>query len=634
MQDKIIPKGSKRRGAVKKAVKKVVGTAKKSKPLKKLTHKSIRFMLTDGSFKDELMRDFGGRSPQSYQEWFYRNAPTINDLARQKVQSKRLKSQPLISVLLPTYNTNIEYLRQCIDSVLVQSYEKWELCIADDNSPNQDVRDVIKEYAKADKRIKYEFRKQNGHISEATNSALKLASGEFVALLDHDDVLMPDALYEIVQVINDNPKVGLIYSDEDKLFMNSTVHEHPFFKPDWNPDFLRSVNYITHFACIRKELVEKVGGFRKEYDGTQDWDMFLRITRETDKIVHIPKILYSWRIAENSTALDMDSKPYALMNQKKALEDDIKARGVYAEVITGAHEVYWEVKYATPKNNPLVSVVIPTKNQLKYLKICVNSVIKKTSYQNYEIVLVDTGSDDPNVWTWYKKLTNKHKNIRVVKWHYQPFSYSKSCNFGVKESKGEYVLLLNNDTEVLTDDWMERLLGDAAREEVGAVGCMLLYPDKIKVQHAGVLVGAGGAAANALSEISLNAMNQNQHLYSMAKRNATAVTAACLMVSKDKFNEVEGFDESFRVTYNDVDLCLKLKEKGYQNIYTPHVRVLHHESISVGMPDTDGRDNKEYQIAMDEFKKRWKKYIDDDPNYNKNFTRRSASLTYTELDER
>lgn len=606
-----------------------------SKPLKvseftrKGTAKALTVALREISpdklygYNSAIQRD----TNKDYALWLRSNSPNQELIELQREKATTFKATPKFSILLPVYNVPPHYLKECIDSVVNQSYANWELCIADDKSTNTDIVPVLEEYAEQDKRIKVVFRKTNGHISEATNSALKIATGDFITLLDNDDILWPNALYEFAKRINEQPTTDFIYSDEDKIDATGKVHTDPFFKPDWNPDLLRSINYITHFTAIKSNIIKKVGGLRKGFEGSQDWDLFLRATREAKNIQHIDKILYSWRIIPTSTAGGTSAKPYVIEAQRKALVDDAKYYSTKNSTIShGYNESYWKTDYPI-KGRPLVSIVIPTKDKLSILRKCIESVLAKTAYDNYEIVIVDTGSTDPNVWKYFEKITEQ-KNIKVVNWHKSPFSYSKSCNFGVSKSSGEYLLFLNNDTEVLKDSWLEELLQDAARPEIGGVGAMLLYPGKEQIiQHAGVAVGNGPdrVACNVGNYAPLRELDFNQMLNINNRRNYLAVTAACMMVSRKKFLEVKGFDENdFKVTYNDVDLGLKLVKAGYRNLYNPYVKLIHHESISLGRPEESQRNSKEISSAMESFRKKWSQYIEHDPTYNKNYTKEDA----------
>ncbi len=567
-----------------------------------------------------------------YREWVRDRWPDDAALESQRSQSVRLKKQPLISIIVPAYNTNHKFLTECIESVIKQSYENWELCIADDASDDEEVRRIILEYAKKDPRIKHVFRSKNGHISEASNSALKISSGEYVALLDHDDILWPNALYEVAREINTNSSAEFIYTDEDKLDETSTVHSEPFFKPAWSPDYLRSLNYITHFAVLKKSLVEKAGRFRKGYEGAQDWDLFLRASRLTNEIYHIPKVLYSWRKSDTSTALNASVKGYAYRNQKKALEDDFKSRGIKVRSLRwGIPNLMWRSEREIV-GNPKVSIVIPTKDKLPLISACLKSIHKNSTYANIEIVVVDTGSTDHKVWELYDLYKNKFSDFQVVKWG-KPFNFAGACNFGVAAAKGEYLLFLNNDTEVISQNWIHELLQHAQEEHVGAVGCKLLYPDST-LQHAGVVLGIGGlngtpgVAAHVFPAYQDSPVEDSvQPLYIGGVRNFSAVTAACVMVARRKFEKVQGFDPEFQIAFNDVDFCLKLIKEGWFNVYTPYAKLFHHESVSVGVPGSAGRDIATFEKEIQLMGKKWGwDYIGNDPYYSPHFRKDTANF--------
>lgn len=561
-----------------------------------------------------------------YAKWYKKNFPKKSNLESQRKKSEEFDSQPLISILVPVYNPDLRYFKECIESVLSQAYDNWELCLADDASTDDTVREIIKDCANKDSRVKYIFRKKNGHICEATNSALEIATGEYVALLDNDDVLWPNALYEVVKSVNENHP-DFIYSDEDKLEVDGKTHVEPFFKLSWSPEFLRSVNYITHFAVIKHNLVKKVGGFRKGYEGAQDWDLFLRISRETDKIHHIPTILYSWRKSPTSTASAPSAKDYAYVNQKKALQDDVKARGLKADIRWQIPLSMWRVDYKLAKP-PKVSIVIPTKNQYEFISQCLKS-IEKTTYKNFEIVVVDTGSDDDAVWGLYDEYKNIF-DLTVVKWT-KEFNFSGACNLGAQKATGQYLLFLNNDTEVISPDWVESMVGYASQSGVGAVGCKLYYPTG-QLQHGGIILGVGGQNGTpGIAGHFFPAFKENppqdpaQLLYDGGTRNFAAVTAACIMVDKDKFAQVKQFDTKFKIAFNDVDFCLKLLSAGYRNVYLPHVELYHHESVSIGRLGSKVRDpelfNKEINMMID----KWGKLIANDPYYHPEFRKDIAS---------
>lgn len=568
---------------------------------------------------------------KEYAKWIKHNFPMESELNKQKSEQEELKQRPLISIIVPTYNTNLKHLKECIESVLRQSYDNWQLCIADDASTNAKVREIIKKYADQDKRIEYVFREKNGHICEASNSALKLAKGKYVALLDHDDYLWPNALYENVALINKQPNAKFIYSDEDKLSETGKKHEDPFFKPDWSPEFLRSINYITHFAVLDRKLVNKVGGFRSGYEGAQDWDLFLRVSRELDKVHHIQTVLYSWRKSDTSTAKSHSAKDYAFVNQEKALKDDIRARGLKAKLSWQIPFLMWRVDYEI-QDEPLVTIVIPTKDQHDFIKRCLSSIKEMTSYRNFEVVIVDTGSTDQKVWDLYEAYHNLGRGLRVVKWSRKSFNFASACDFGAKNAKGEYLLFLNNDTKVISKTWVKDMLGYAQQKDIGAVGCKLFYPVDRKLQHAGIILGVGGQRGTPgiaghffPAFIDNPPQDPTQALYVGGARNFTAVTAACVMVSKKKFDSVKGFDPVFRIAFNDVDFCLKLYDKGLRNVYLPQVTLYHYESISVGKPGSKQRDLGVFEKEINLMLKKWGPLIENDPFYHPEFRKDIAS---------
>lgn len=567
----------------------------------------------------------------AYARYVQDHYPAQRDLNR--LQRTALQRHPLFSIIMPTYNTDIRFLREAIESVIAQAYPQWQLIIVDDASTNRQVITTAQEYANNDNRIIVVPLVENHGIAGATNVGIDHADGTFVCLFDHDDLLWPNALYEVAKAVNDNPLARFIYTDEDKVDDDSHHHFEPFFKPDWNPALLRGVNYITHFVTIHKSLLTQYGKEDSSFNGAQDWELFLRLTRELDAtaIVHIPKVLYSWRAHATSTAQSMGAKEYALKAQERAVREDCNARG-YADAIISRNRYGWlDVAYPMV-GTPLISIVIPSKNQYQVVRRCIESIYERSSYRNFEIILVDTGSNDPNVLNWYKEISKLHANFHQVSFVEPKFSYSKSCNYGASLASGELLVQLNNDTEVISPNWLEVLAGYAQQPEIGAVGPMLLYPGNTLIQHAGVGVGIG--SYNASAGNLFVRMSKNRDDYSVTQqvmlretRDSTAVTAACVMMTTQKFHEVGGFAEEFRVTFNDVDLCLKLREKGYRNIYTPIVQLTHHESISVGVPEKNNRDITELLAADDLFKERWHKYVANDPNYNINLNKNSSNFT-------
>lgn len=560
---------------------------------------------------------------QRYQEYVKHHYP--QNLNKLKRQSQLLKQKPLLSIIVPVYNPQIKFLREAIDSVLNQTYPHWELCLADDHSPNPQVVETIKEYATKDKRIKYTLRPKNGHICKASNSALKLATGEYIVLLDNDDILWPNALYEIAKTINQHPEADLIYSDEDKLMEDGITHTDPFFKPDWSPDYLRSVNYITHLSTIKSSIMTKLKGFLPGTEGAQDWDLFLRLSHISNNIIHIPKILYSWRMSPTSTASETgarNAKNYAYINQKKVLEADLKRRKILGQVIPTEFLGVWQVKYKI-NHNSKVSIIIPTKDKYELINQCLNSIFKKTTYSNYEVIIVDTGSTDPKVWQLYQKFSQK---IKVLKWH-QEFNFSAVCNFGVSKTTGNYLLFLNNDTEIISPNWIEDMLALAQQPHVGAVSCKLLYPNH-KIQHLGGLLGITGdpdeigVAGHAFR----GTPDGFHHFDRLAIKNYSFVTGACLLIATAKFKQVGGFDPQFKIAFNDIDFCLKLLQQGYYNVVTPHVSLYHKESASLKKPGEKGRSITQWKNEIKLFLKRWDKLRQNDPFFNPNISKNTENF--------
>lgn len=537
----------------------------------------------------------------------------IDKINLENQRKEVFKYSPIISIVVPTYNTPEKFLREMIESVINQTYINWELCIADGSIKNN-IRYIIEEYKEKDSRIKVKYLERNKGISENTNEALSLATGDYIALLDHDDLLDKSALFEVVTEINLNDP-DFIYTDE-AIFEKSIENIINFhFKPDFSPDTLRSNNYITHFSVFRKKLLDEVGMFRSEYDGSQDYDMILRLTEKSKLISHIQKPLYYWRSHPDSVAGSIDAKPYALISGKKAIESHLKRLNLngiveYAE----DNHAYYRVKYNI-YDDPLVSILIPNKDHIEDLERCINSIIKRSTYKNIDIIIIENNSEDKLTFDYYKKITDLYSNIRVVKWEYE-FNYSAINNFGFEYARGDYIILLNNDTEIITECWIEEMLMFAQREDVGAVGAKLYYPDDT-IQHAGIVVGIGGIAGHAHKYFDNKSLGYMYRLKLI--QNVSAVTGACVMIKSDIFREVNGLDENnFKVALNDVDLCLKIREKGYLIIFNPNVELYHYESKSRGYEDTHEkimRFNKE----AERFKEKWNSLLED-PYYNKNLT--------------
>ena len=550
-----------------------------------------------------------------YEMWLDANLPRATDLERMRATAPALRYRPTFSIIMPTYNTPEPFLREAIESVIAQVYPYWELCIADDASTLPHVRTVLEEYAAHDQRIKIAYRTENGHISRASNTAIELATGEFIALFDHDDVLMADALYENAVLLNARPDLDMIYSDEDKID-EAGLRREAFFKPDWSPEAFLSRNYTCHLGIYRRSLIVDIGGFRPEFDGSQDYDLALRLTEKTDRIGHVPRILYSWRMHRVSAAGNTGAKPYAALAGKRALEEALARRGLAARIddvdeYPGNFIVRYEVR--DPER---VSVIVPTRDHGEDVDRCLHSLFERTTYPNYEVLLVDNGSTDRASLAAFEAWKEREPDrFRVVPYDV-PFNYSQINNYAVAQSTGTYVLLLNNDTEIITDDWMTAMVEQAQHEQIGAVGGKLLYADDT-IQHAGVIIGLHGLAGHGHRLFPADAPGYFVALKTV--NNFSALTAACLMVRRSVYDRVGGLDEELTVAFNDVDFCLKIQQAGYRNVYLPHVVLYHFESKSRGFdttPEKIARMNSEHDLM----EVRWQVSSLVDPCYNPNLT--------------
>ena len=555
------------------------------------------------------------RNQASYPNWLARNE--VLDIEAMTQEIATFHYQPKISIAMPVYNVEENWLRLCIDSILNQVYTNWELCMADDASTDPNVKKILTEYQQLDERIRVVFREQNGHISEATNSALAIATGEFVALLDNDDELAINAFYEVVKVLNENPELDLIYSDEDKIDMDGNRSD-PAFKPDWSPDLLLGTNYISHLGVYRRSILEEIGGFRKGYEGSQDYDLVLRFTEKTTKerIKHIPKVLYYWRMLPTSTAVDQGSKGYAFEAGLRAVQDALVRRGINGHATHGAANGLYDVYYDI-KSDKLVSIIIPTKNGYKDVQRCVSSIIEKTTYQNYEIIMADNGSTDPKMHELYAKFEQQLPGRFFVESIDIPFNFSTINNRAAKKAHGEYLLFLNNDTEVITENWLTLMVSFAQQERIGCVGAKLLYPNNT-VQHAGVILGLGGVAGHGHYGYPHGDLGYFGRL--AINVNYSAVTAACLLMKKADFDAVGGFEEAFTVAFNDVDLCLKVQALGRDNVWLHEAELYHFESQTRGYDDK-GKKKKRFEQEKVMMEEKWGPLIENDPFYNPNLTR-------------
>ena len=541
--------------------------------------------------------------------------PATESMGSVKSRLAGLKRRPLFSIIMPTYNTDTELLEKCIDSVLGQSYPNWQLCVADDNSPKASVRKVLKKYSDKHSNIKCAFRTENGHISAASNSALTLADGDFIVLLDHDDELAEHALLSNAELINEHPEAKIVYSDEDKIDEQGNRFD-PHFKCDFNRDLLYSQNYVSHLGVYDTALVKSVGGFRLGLEGSQDYDLLLRcVAKLSDKeIFHIPQVLYHWRAIEGSTAMASDQKDYTTLAGIKALQHHFAELGKSTEVTQGflpnTYNVRWKLK-----EQPLVSLIIPTYNGYEITKNAIDSILQKTSYDHYEILLINNNSDCAKALAYFKEI-NTHPKVSVHDYPF-PFNYSAINNFAVEKAQGDVVGLINNDVEVISPDWLTVMTEHAMRNDVGCVGAKLYYAEE-KIQHAGVVLGIGGVAGHSHKYYERDAYGYFSRL--SLTQNYSAVTAAALLVRKEVYNKVNGLNEKdLTVAFNDVDFCLRVRNAGYRNLWTPYAELYHHESISRGAEDSPEkveRFNKEVQYMIDTYGEQ----LTEDPCYSRNLT--------------
>lgn len=547
-------------------------------------------------------------SPSKYQAWLDRHRVTGEQAAGLREEARKFSEQPLVSIITPVFDTPVSWLEEAVASVLNQIYPKWELILIDDASTDPETLAGLTRLAASDPRIRLLRRENRGGISAASNEGIAQARGEWIALLDHDDLLEPDAVFEVVRVLQQNPEADLIYSDEDKLTENG--FDVPSLKPDWSPDFFLSYNYICHFAALRRSIVNEAGGFRPEFDGAQDYDLFLRVSERTDRIHHIPRVLYHWRRSETSTAENIWRKPKALEAGRCAIEEHLERRGEESHVaIDWNTHAYWvKREIAHPKR---VSIIIPVRDRIDLLARCVESLTTKTRYQNYEIVIVNNESQSGEARQYFSKT--KH---RVLQFN-GPFNFSALNNFAVGQTDNPWLLLLNSDVEIIEGEWLSLMAEHIQRPEVGAVGARLLYPDNT-IQHAGVVLGVAGPADHAFRGLPAEHPGVNRQLQVI--RNYSAVTGACLLTRREVFDKVGGFDqERLPVTYNDVDLCLKMRRAGYLIVYTPFARLYHHESAS--------RRSAVEPIDAEVIYERWPDILKHDPYYNPNLSRERADFS-------
>ena len=595
----------------------LIGKIQWNKFIKKLSpymiQKGFRYLKHYG-WKEFWIRLHERFEPEEvpYGPWY-----EVYKLKEEELDKQRKTSfsyMPLISVVVPAYKTPALFLRQMMESLQNQTYSNWELCIVNASPKEEEMKTILAEYCKKDGRIHVQELHDNLGIAENTNAALEMASGEFTGLLDHDDLLAPNALFEIVSLLNKKKDTDIVYTDEDKVTMELDEHFQPHLKPDFNLDLLRSNNYICHFFVAKSSIIKKVGGFRKEFDGAQDYDFIFRCVEAAEHVEHVPEILYHWRTHKASTADNPASKMYAFEAGKCAIEAHLQRMNVKGEVSHTPDLGFYRVKYPVT-GQPLVSIIIPNKDEKETLEACLKSIEEKTEYSNYEILIVENNSVTKEIFEYYQELS-KNPRIRLLRWK-KEFNYSAINNYAAKHAHGEYLLFLNNDVKVITQGWITEMLGTCQREEVGAVGVKMIYPDNT-IQHAGCVVGMGGIAGAMFVDMPAN---RTGYLHKASiMQDLSAVTAACMMMKKQAFLDAGCFTEELAVAFNDIDLCLKTKKAGYLIVYNPYVQLYHMESKSRGTEDTEEK-IKRFQGEIEYMRCHWIEILKNgDPCYNKNLS--------------
>ena len=582
--------------------------------LEKLSIESGTSLGETSSFHyDKLFVEFSAPT-SSYQDWI-EAIETPHFFALSGIDQNRYLYQPLISILVPIYKTDPAFLTEMIHSVQQQTYSNWQLCLVDDASDSNQIRKILDKFATDDDRIDVKHRKENGHISATSNDALSLARGEYCVLLDHDDLLANHALLEVVRALNNLPDLKILYSDEDKIDKNG-MRSAPHFKSDWNPDLLYSHNYISHLGVYQKALLESIGGFRLDYEGSQDYDLLLRCTEKCsdEEIYHIPWVLYHWRAIEGSTAFSSDQKDYTSQAGVNALQSHFERCGMDATVEPAKIPNVYKVNFNLPQRLPLVSLLIPTRDGLEILQQAVKSILGKTTYPNYEIIILDNQSCEKETIEYFTKISG-HERVSVVKYDHA-FNYSAINNYGVAKSKGSIIGLINNDIEVINPQWLTEMVSQCIRKDIGCVGAKLFYPNDT-IQHAGVILGIGGVAGHSHKHFHHAAPGYFSRL--QITQNLSAVTAAAMLVRRDVFLEVAGLSEALPVAFNDVDFCLKVRRAGYRNLWTPYAKLYHHESVSRG-DDTSGEKSLRFQREVNWMLQKWGPELSKDPFYNPHLT--------------
>ena len=599
----------------------------KKKKISNLVQKGMDYLQYNGmgAFVQKSFKKVVDTKDRSipYSKWIQKHLPSPKELEEQK--KYQFLYRPKISIVIPLYRTPEKYLCEMIDSVLNQSYSNWELCLSDGSGEDSPLTQLLKQYEKKDSRIKVVYNNRQLHIAENTNEAIKIATGDFIAFSDHDDLLTPDAMFHVAKAVNENMELEVLYSDEDKVSAGNKFMQ-PHMKPDFNIDLLRTVNYICHLFVVKKTMIEKVGMLRPEFDGAQDYDFILRCVEATNRIYHIPRILYHWRFFEGSTAENPESKLYAFEAGKRAIEAHYERVGIRAEVVQGEFLGLYRTRYIRDKD-PLVSILIPNKDHTDDLDRCIRSIEEKSTYHNYEYIIIENNSDQEETFAYYKKLQEENPKAHVVYWDGE-FNYSAINNYGVSFANGEYLLLLNNDVEVINADWLEEMLGYCMRDDVGIVGARLYYPDDT-IQHAGVVIGFGGIAGHAFVQQKRGTTGYCHRI--ICAQDYSAVTAACMMVKKSVFEEVGGLTEELKVAFNDVDFCMKVRQAGKLVVYNPYVELYHYESKSRGLEDTPEKVAR-FNSEIKKFSERWPEILKNgDPYYNPNLTLKSQDFSLRKI---
>lgn len=584
--------------------------------VQKLGFKTVRYLKNNGmkkTIRRAIVKTFR-IDENNYKNWLKKNKITDKELEEQR--NTEFPYAPKISIVIPLYKTPLNYLDELIKSIQAQTYNNWEICFSDGSGETESVlTKALKRYAKEDERVRFVINETPLRISDNTNKAIEIAEGEFIAFADHDDLLTQDALFECVKALNHNREIDMIYSDEDKITMDGKEFFEPHFKTDFNINLLCSMNYFCHLVVVSKKIIDEVGMLRSEYDGAQDYDFVLRSVEAAKCVHHIPRVLYHWRAHKDSTAENPQSKMYAFEAGRKAVQAHYDRIGIPAKVHQGEYLGLYKTEHILT-DKPMISILIPNKDHIQELDKCISSIEKKSKYENYEYIIIENNSEKEETFQYYKDLENENPKVKVVYWD-KEFNYSAINNYGAKFAKGDYLLLLNNDTEIINDTCLEELVGYCMHDNVGAVGARLYYEDDT-IQHAGVIVGFGGIAGHAFIGLPRSANGYFSRI--ICAQDLSAVTAACMMVKRSVFEEVGGLDESLKVAFNDIDFCMKIREKGYLIVYNPYAELYHYESKSRGLEDTKEKVER-FNGEIAKFAHKWPEILKNgDPYYNPNLS--------------